>query len=163
MTWFHISAGDASAAISLHGQEVCAAGACHHAGLGSTGFYGDNAAFTLWGSVAFALVAASQVALKLMRGFPSAKFTKKGYFWGVTMAGTVLTTAYLFPPEGVGPLANVAVERTWGPLVLTIAQIAGIFAVHYAADGGYDDDVGEYKPVVIAKPGIAPKPPTPTP
>jgi hypothetical protein len=78
------------------------------------------------------------------------------------MAGTVLTTAYLFPPEGAGPLAQAAVERTWGPLVLTIAQIAGIFAVHYAADGGYDDDAGEYKPVVVAKSGLAAKPPPAT-
>ncbi len=158
MTWFHLTLGEVTGAIDLHGSTFCDAGQCHRAGLGATGFYGDNAAMTLWGSVAFALFAASQVALRLVRGYPSAKWTKKGYFWGVTMAGTVLTTAYLFPPDAAGKLAHAAVERTWAPLVLAIGQICGIVAVYYAGDSTYDDDVGEYKPIVVAK--QAGKPPT---
>jgi hypothetical protein len=160
MSWFHLATpdGTATATIGLSGQEICVDSVCHHAGLNSTGFYGDNAAMTLWGSVAFTLFACAQVLLRLLRGMPSAKWTKKGYFWGVTMAGTVLTTAYLFPPDAAGKLLHATTERTWAPLILAIAQFAAIFVVYYSADAPHDDDVGEYKPIVIAKvAGVPPK------
>ena len=161
LPWFHITAPGATESIDLQSATICVAGACHHTGLSGTGFYSDNVMITLWGSVLFALFVCAQVASRVLRGF--AKATKKGYFWGVTMCGTVLTTAYIFVPDATGPLVGGVVERTWAPLVLAIGQIAGLVAVHFASDATFDDDVGEYKPVVITKPRTAPaaKPPTP--
>ena len=162
LDWFHatiaVDLGSTNVevdrlAISLRSLHRCSAeGSCANLPLSTIkGFYSSSAETSLWGSLLFMAFVALQAGTRLLSGAASARLTKIGYGLGSMVLSSVLCAGYLFLPESTSlAIGSIDVQRTWAPLMLMVAYVLGFAALALSVSSEVsEDDVGEYKPVVI--------------
>ena len=152
--WFVIHIAGNNAYVDLRRIRVCAP-QCVSGELGTNGMYSSLARVAFWGALPLFVVVATQAGAKLLSGFA---------YRGLARLGTALGLIVFFAACGAGFLAipDVATvagfelftaERQWGPVMLIAGSLAAVLAVRYAMTDSHNDDVGEYRPVVIPKRG----------
>jgi hypothetical protein len=161
LDWFVIDAGaSGTIKLGLRHATVCADSRCVEITLGSLpriGLYSTGAWTTLWGTLLVALLVGFQVFTKVTSGVANARLSRMGMLGELAMLASAGATAFLFAPEpgAVGDAMGVTFERTVAPWLMMLGHVAGFLAVHYAAVESTEDDVGEYRPVVVARPAAS--------
>ncbi|MDB4959896.1 MAG: hypothetical protein JWO36_7465 [Myxococcales bacterium] len=144
--------------INLHSLRRCAPdGPCMNMPLSAVkGFYSSSAQMSLWGSLLFVCFVLFQAGSRILNGLASPRITKFGYMLGTMVLSSVLSAGYLFQPESTTfAVGTIEVQRTWAPLMLLGSYLFGFIALSLAVSAETsEDDVGEYKPIVI--PGKSP-------
>ena len=159
LDWFELSAGGGRLAVGLRNATACEGGPCTTVGLGSIpgiGLYANGAWMTFWGTLLLTLLVGFQTVTRVLSGVANPRLSRIGVFGGLSMAATAAATAFLFAPEPgpMGDMLGVSFERTFAPWLMILAHVAGILAMYYAGLETTEDDVGAYRPVVLAKPAV---------
>ncbi len=157
LDWFELSTGGGRVALDLRHATACTEGRCSSIELGAVpgiGAYPYGAWLTLWGTVVLSLLVGFQAVTRIFSGFAHPRLSRMGVLAGMSMAATAAATGFVVTPES-GPLVDVLMtsfDRTVAPVLMILAHVAGVLALHHAAHDATDDDVGEYRPVVLGRP-----------
>jgi hypothetical protein len=167
LDWYVLSSGGGGqVTLDLRDATACGDGQCSSVALGRVpglGPYVYGAWMTFWGTLMQTLLVVFQMLTRILSGFAHPRLSRMGVINGMVLAACAAATGFILGPEA-GPLGDVpavSFDRTLAPVLMIVAHVAGIFALHHAAHEATHDDVGVYKPVVLARPGTAPGAGTP--
>jgi hypothetical protein len=170
LTWFHIridlvdgiqvgaqSVTSARLHLKLHSVTGCVNGTCGREALGSDGAFPMLASFTFWVSIVFAIVVATQAALRTASGRGLSLLGAIGAMLAVLGFGGTLVCGYVLAPSSAsGDLGSVTVHRTWAAALLLLGYVAGVYALYLAsADQEFSPSSPSLQPLVARAP-IAP-------
>jgi hypothetical protein len=161
MDWFVIDLPGAQITFSLRSTTACNGVQCaeyNFRAIPGIWPYAIGSWVTLWGSALLTAMLVYQVFTRMVSGFAHPRLSRMGVLAGMGLLAAAAATGYVFAPEP-GPLGEwmgARLERTYAPLMMIVAHAAGVLALHFAAHQATDDNVAEYRPVVIAKPGESP-------
>lgn len=162
LDWYVLSdGGGGQVTLDLRDATACRGGRCASVALGDVpglGPYVYGAWMTFWGTLLLTLLVAFQAATRILSGVAHPKLSRLGIVSGMGLMACAAATGFVLGPEA-GPLGDVlpvGFDRTLAPVLMIAAHVAGIVALHHAAHEVTHDDVGVYKPVVLARPGTAP-------
>ena len=152
--WFVIHIGGHDAFVDLRRIRVCAPQCLSH-DLGSNGMYPSLAGIAFWASLPLFVVVATQAGAKLLSGYGYRGLARLGSGLGAIVFFAAAGAGFLAIPEvaSIAGFEMFTVDRLWGPLMLLAGSLAAVIAVRYAVTDSYDDDAGEYRPVVMPKRG----------
>ncbi len=171
LDWFVLEAPGGGVTLDLRNATACNDGKCASVALGSVpglGPYVYGSWLTFWGTMVLSLLVLFQAFTRIFTGFAHPKLSRMGVLAGMSMAASAAATGFVLTPD-VSPMSDVlavmmmSFERTSAPVLLVVAHVAGIAALHYAAHETTRDNVGEYKPVVLARPAAEGARPAPAP
>jgi hypothetical protein len=157
LDWFELRTGGGRVGLDLRHASACVESRCFSVELAAVrgiGAYPYGAWLAFWGTVVLSLLVGFQAVTRIFSGFAHPKLSRMGVVAAMAMAAIAAATGFVLTPES-GPLADVVgigFDRTVAPVLMIIAHVAGIFALHSAAHDASADDVGEYRPVVLARP-----------
>jgi len=163
LAWFEIDFAGNKVTIDMRSARACGL-ECVQIPIGRfKGMYPSLAGLAFWCSIPLVLIVAIQTGSRLVTSVAYQALAKIGYGLGSPLFPPSFAAGYLFAPEGasVAGFDVVTVERTLAPLLLVIGSVVAMVVLRYALLDEASDDVGEYKPISIAK-RDARNPPTPS-
>jgi hypothetical protein len=168
LDWYVLASGDAKVTLDLLDATACKDGQCTTVALGRVsglGPYVYGAWMTFWGTAVLALLVVFQALTRIFAGVAHPRLSRTGIIAGMGLLAGAAGTGFVLGPDA-GPLGDalpVGFDRTIAPVLMIVAHAAGILALYHAAHEAHHDDVGAYRPVVLARPAAISTAPPPCP
>lgn len=154
--WFRIEVDGTRVDIGTYSARACTAGgSCEPLDLAELGPYRVLALGAFVSGLLLGLLVLVQCGMSVFTGATSKIASRIGYTIGSIAFLCAFGAGYLFSPDppDVVNVMGIAVERTFAPLMLLAGSMLGVLAVREAQLEQVSDEVGEYKPIVVAGDG----------